>query len=64
MSPIILAFFQLHNIKITEEEQEKYALSELLQFVWRSAIREGKAISLYIPSVCMRNILNGFLGVT
>lgn len=64
ISPVILAFFKVHNIEITEEEQEKYALSELLQFVWRSAIREGKEISLYIPSIRMRDILKEFLGVS
>lgn len=61
ISPIVIGFFEIHNIKISSEEQEKYALSELLQFVWRSAIREHKEISLYIPSSRMRNILKEFL---
>ena len=61
MSPVVLAFFKIHDIEITKEEQEKYALSELLQFVWRSAIRENKEISLYIPSTRMRSVLNEFL---
>lgn len=62
ISPVITAFFKVHNIDITKEEQEKYALSELLQFVWRSGIREHKAISLYIPSLRMRSALERFLG--
>lgn len=34
-----------------------YALSEMVQFIWRSRIREGGEIQLYIPSKRMRNIL-------
>ena len=34
-----------------------YALSEMVQFIWRSRIREGKEIQLYIPSKRMRNLL-------
>lgn len=43
--------------------QDHYALSTLVQWVFRSAIREGKPINLYIPSERMRNLfilwLNG-----
>ena len=36
---------------------EWYALSIMLQWIWRSAIREGKEIWLYVPSKRMRNLL-------
>lgn len=46
-------------------DKELYALSEMLQFIFRSAIRSGEPINLYIPSSRMRNLLlrwleNGF----
>ena len=40
---------------------DQYALSEMLQFIWRSAIRDGKDIWIYIPSVRMRNLLVGWI---
>ena len=47
-------FFVKHNI---QPDEDKYALSEMLQFIWRSAIRNGEEIWIYIPSVRMRNLL-------
>ena len=60
MNPFYKAFFDVRNIKVNEN---KYALSELLQWVWRSQIRQGKPINLYIPSSRMRNLLKEFLDV-
>ena len=37
-----------------ECDQEQYALYTIIQWVWRSAIREGHKIRLYIPSSRMR----------
>lgn len=54
VNPSIKNFFSQHNIKIDED---KYALSEMLQFIWRSAIRKGEEIWIYIPSVRMRSLL-------
>ena len=58
LNPIIKQFFQTKNVKILEET---YALSELVQWVWRSAIREGNEIWLYIPSSRMRELLENWL---
>lgn len=33
----------------------------MVQFIWRSRIREGKEISLYIPSKRMRELLKEWL---
>ena len=50
-----------------EYNQELFALQEMLQFIWRSAIRENNGsrkddgIHLYIPSERMRNLLNQWL---
>lgn len=57
-NPVILQWFEMHGVKLNEEE---YALSQLVQWIWRSAIREGKKIHLYIPSIRMRQLLERFL---
>lgn len=43
-------------------DQDKTALSTMLQWIWRSAIRNGNRINLFIPSLRMRTILREFLG--
>lgn len=35
---------------------DKYALSEMVQFIWRSRIRNNEAIQVYIPSSRMRDL--------
>ena len=59
VKPIISQFFTNRNITINQDE---YALLEMLQWIWRSRVREGKAIHIYIPSKRMRNLLLGYLG--
>lgn len=58
MNPILRNFFTMHGITIDEDA---YALSEMLQFIWRSAIRDGKEIWIYIPSIRMRNLLKKWI---
>lgn len=36
---------------------DQYALSTMVQWIWRSAIRDGKDIHIYIPSRRMRELL-------
>ena len=38
-------------------DQELYAVSSLIQFVFRSAVRKGESIKLYLPSLRMRELL-------
>ena len=40
---------------------DEYALSEMIQWIWRSAIRDGKEIWVYIPSRRMRELLKKWL---
>lgn len=47
-------FFYKHGLPVNEE---MYALSILIQWIWRSAIRDGEKIHLYLPSSRMRRIL-------
>lgn len=53
-NPFIKNFFAQHNISIDEDA---FAISEMLQFIWRSAIRDKKEIWVYIPSKRMRMLL-------
>lgn len=41
--------------------QDIYALSELVQWLFRSSIRKGEQINLYIPSKRMRSLLSSWL---
>ena len=58
VKPTMIQFFSKRGIPINQEE---YALSEMLQWIWRSRIREGKKISIYIPSKRMRELLINYL---
>lgn len=49
-----VAFFAARGVTVREE---LFAVSELLQWVWRSRIREGEPINLYLPSKRMRTLL-------
>ena len=40
---------------------DTYALTELVQWVWRSRVRRGKPITLYLPSLRMRRIFEEWL---
>ena len=42
---------------VSEISEDQFALSELLQFIFNSAIREGNEIWVYIPSIRMRRLL-------
>ena len=47
-------FYQMHGIEVDEDI---YALSIMVQWIWRSAIRDGEKVNLYIPSKRMRTLL-------
>lgn len=51
-------FYAVHGIEVDED---RYALSVMVQWIWRSAIRDGKKIYLYLPSSRMRRILNDWM---
>lgn len=42
-------------------DADGYALTSLIQWIWRSAIRDGKEIWIYIPSVRMRRLLRRWI---
>lgn len=47
-------FYKANDVSVSDED---YALSNMVQWIWRSAIRDGKPVDLYIPSRRMRNLL-------
>jgi len=58
LNPMVENFFIMNNVSVDED---MYALSELIQWVWRSQIRRGDEINLYIPSERMRSIFTDWL---
>lgn len=54
VSPVIKNFISEYDIEINDEQ---FAVSELLQWIWRSRIRQGEPIQLYLPSKRMRDAL-------
>lgn len=55
----VKSFFEQYDIHL---DNEKYALNTLVQWIWRSRIRKGEEINLYIPSKRMRHLLMKWLG--
>lgn len=47
-------YFEENDADVNED---LWALSTMIQFIWRSAIRNDEKINLYIPSKRMRNLL-------
>lgn len=58
LNPMVEHFFNQHNVKVDEDT---YALSEMVQWIWRSRIRNGEDIKIYIPSLRMRELLLDWL---
>lgn len=57
LNPLVKNFFLQKNIKIDENE---YALSEMLQWIFRSRIRKHEPINIYVPSQRMRELLENW----
>ena len=57
-NPFLKRYFEEHGCRVDED---KYALSEMIQWIWRSAIRDGNEIWIYIPSIRMRTLLQNWL---
>ena len=51
-------YYQAHGIQVDED---LYALSIMVQWIWRSAIRDGGEVYLYIPSRRMRTLLTNWI---
>ena len=58
VNPMITGFFYMHNVELDEDA---FALNEMLQLIWRSRIRKGENINVYIPSRRMRELFEEWL---
>lgn len=60
LNPNILQYLHQRGADIQDSQ---YALTSLIQWIWRSAIRDGHEIWLFIPSARMRGLLKEWLGI-
>jgi len=58
INPFIHQFFYKREVEVNQDE---YAVTELIQWIWRSGIRDFTFITLYLPSQRMRTLLQKFL---
>ena len=58
MDPNIKLYFTSHGVEVDEDA---WALSEMIQWIWRSAIRKGEEIWIYVPSSRMRGLLQKWI---
>lgn len=58
VDPNLMKFFSSRGITINADH---FALAEMLQWIWRSAIRDDKPIRVYIPSRRMRELLQNWI---
>lgn len=58
ITPDIKQFVEHYDIGFDED---LFSLSALLQWIWRSQIRDGKPIHIYIPSERMRGLLKNWI---
>lgn len=54
----IKKYYTSHGVYV---DQDGYALSTMIQWIWRSAIRNGQEIWLYLPSKRMRKLLTDWM---
>ena len=57
-NPILADYYKDLGFKI---DDDLFALSEMVQWIWRSAIRDGEPIKIYIPSRRMREMLKKWI---
>ena len=58
LNPNIMDFFRSGGVNV---DQDKWALAELLQWIWRGSIRNNEKMNLFIPSKRMRTLLINWL---
>lgn len=58
INPFMKNVFTNKDIPVDEDE---FALSEMLQFIFRSSVRNVEPIHIYIPSSRMRKLLEDWM---
>lgn len=56
--PVIKSYFEERGIAMSDDV---YALSEMVQWLWRSGIRRGDPVTIFVPSDRMRRLLRLWL---
>ncbi len=59
MNPLVGGFLKKHGLTADEGI---YALSQMIQWLWRGCIRNGEQMHVFIPSRRMRQLFLGWLG--
>lgn len=59
--PAVMRYYKNNGVHF---DQDRYALSTMIQWIWRSAIRDGKPIHIYVPSKRMRDLLKDWIEET
>ena len=54
VNPILLNWLNANDKQFKKE----YALTEMIQWIWRTRIRNGEPVDVYMPSSKMREILD------
>jgi hypothetical protein len=57
-NPLIKGYFEDRKTTVYDD---LYALSEMIQWIWRTQIRDDQPINVFIPSERMRNLFNRWL---
>jgi hypothetical protein len=57
-SPIIVNHLKRQGVEL---DQDQYALSEMIQFLWRGCVRNNEPMHVYIASARMRGLFNDWL---
>ncbi|MTI17429.1 hypothetical protein E1162_09275 [Rhodobacteraceae bacterium RKSG542] len=60
-NPVIATYWSDKGVSI---DADQWALSEMLQWIWRSRIRKGEDIKVYIPSQRMRGLFKDWLSAS
>ncbi|WP_306291522.1 hypothetical protein [Paraliobacillus ryukyuensis] len=58
INPVIKGFFHSQKVDVDED---MFAISELIQWIWRSKVRDDGNINIYIPSFRMRKLFYDWL---
>lgn len=58
MNGTLKSLYAQHGVRV---DDNMYALSTMVQWIWRSAIRDGKEIWIYVPSKRMRSLLQNWI---
>lgn len=58
-SPLELRYIRFLGYQV---DVDKYALTTMLRWIWRSQIRDGKPITIYIPSARMKGLFVNWIG--